>query len=167
MKKTILFSGFAAVAFFAAHTVAPAHAATSEYKFSLSGDKETPPNQTKGSGEGTATFDDVTHIFKYKVEFKDLTGPATAAHFHGPAKVGVPAGVTVPVKSPAPLTSPISGQALITAKQAKDLDAGLWYFNVHTAGNPKGEIRGQVEKLGAMGRAAESVKDTMGMGTKP
>ena len=164
MKKTMLFTGFAAAAFVAATTLAPAHAATSEYKFSLSGDKETPANMTKGSGDGTATFDDVTHILKYKVEFKDLTGPAVAAHFHGPAKEGVAAGVQVPVKSPAPLTSPITGQAIITAKQAMDLENGLWYFNIHTKVNPKGEIRGQVEKLGMVGKAAEDVKGSMGMG---
>jgi hypothetical protein len=28
----------------------------------------------------------------------------------------------------------------------KDLVAGKWYFNIHTAANPGGEIRGQIEK---------------------
>ncbi|HZX84937.1 MAG TPA: CHRD domain-containing protein, partial [Reyranella sp.] len=30
--------------------------------------------------------------------------------------------------------------------QAADLAAGRWYFNIHTAANPPGEIRGQVTK---------------------
>jgi hypothetical protein len=71
-----------------------------------------------------------------------LSGDATAAHFHGPATPGVNAGVTVPMK--APLTSPITGEATLTPEQAADLMAGKWYFNVHTAANPGGEIRGQL-----------------------
>ena len=46
----------------------------------------------------------------------------------------------------APLTSPIKGEATLTDAQAADLAAGRWYFNVHTAANPPGEIRGQVAK---------------------
>jgi hypothetical protein len=42
--------------------------------------------------------------------------------------------------------SPIDGTATLTADQVKDLLAGKWYFNVHTAQNPGGEIRGQIEK---------------------
>ena len=30
--------------------------------------------------------------------------------------------------------------------QAADLQAGKWYFNIHTAANKGGEIRGQVMK---------------------
>ncbi len=38
----------------------------------------------------------------------------------------------------------IKGMATLTDQQAKDLEAGLWYFNVHTAKFPDGEIRGQL-----------------------
>jgi hypothetical protein len=65
------------------------------------------------------------------------------AHFHGPAPVGVNAGVIVPVKGS--VASPIRGEATLTPEQSADLLAGKWYFNVHTAANPGGEIRGQVE----------------------
>ena len=80
----------------------------------------------------------------YTVTYKDLSGPATAAHFHGPAAAGANAGVVVPAA--APLASPIKGEATLTDAQAADLAAGRWYFNVHTAANPPGEIRGQVMK---------------------
>lgn len=70
-----------------------------------------------------------------------LSGPATAAHFHGPASAGANAGVVVPFANAA---SPIEGQATITAAQAADLMAGRWYANIHTAANPGGEIRGQM-----------------------
>ncbi len=32
----------------------------------------------------------------------------------------------------------------MTEQQAADLIAGQWYFNIHTAQNPDGELRGQV-----------------------
>jgi hypothetical protein len=42
------------------------------------------------------------------------------------------------------MSSPVNGSATLTAEQVTDLMAGKWYLNVHTAGNPGGEIRGQV-----------------------
>ena len=65
----------------------------------------------------------------------------TAAHFHGPAGAGVNAP---PVVNLTPLESPITGSAVLTDAQVADLKAGRWYINIHTAQNPKGEIRGQV-----------------------
>jgi hypothetical protein len=70
-----------------------------------------------------------------------LTGPASAAHFHGPAVAGSNAGVVIPFASAA---SPIEGQATLTPLQVADLMAGKWYANVHTATNKGGEIRGQM-----------------------
>jgi hypothetical protein len=42
------------------------------------------------------------------------------------------------------LPSPIKGSETLTPDQAKDLLAGKWYFNVHTAAHGPGEIRGQL-----------------------
>ena len=36
-------------------------------------------------------------MLQWKVTYEHLTGPATAAHFHGPAPVGQNAGVQVPI----------------------------------------------------------------------
>ena len=44
------------------------------------------------------------------------------------------------------LASPISGSATLTADQAKALDDGMMYFNIHTAAHKPGEIRGQMTK---------------------
>ena len=44
------------------------------------------------------------------------------------------------------VASPISGTATLTDAQAADLEAGKFYFNIHTAANPGGEVRGQVDK---------------------
>ena len=49
--------------------------------------------------------------------------------------------VPIDGKNPA---SPVSSTATLTDDQIKDLQAGKWYANVHTAANPGGEIRGQV-----------------------
>jgi CHRD domain len=122
--------------------VGAAHAATLNFSATLNGASETPPTASKGTGDMVGTLDTVTKTFSYKVNFAGLTGPATMAHFHGPAAVGVKAGVALSLgMNP---TSPITGTKVLTDAQVSDLEAGLWYVNVHTAANPGGEIRGQV-----------------------
>jgi hypothetical protein len=87
----------------------------------------------------------------WNIKYSGLTGDATAAHFHGPAKPGVAAGVMVPAAPKGgALLSPIVGSATLTDDQAKALMDGQMYFNVHTQANPAGEIRGQVVKAGGM-----------------
>ena len=39
-------------------------------------------------------------------------------------------------------------QRNLRSQFAKDLEAGNWYANVHTAANPGGEIRGQMMRAG-------------------
>jgi hypothetical protein len=102
---------------------------------------EVPPNMTRGSGMAEAWLNKDTNVLKYKITYDGLSGPATAAHFHGPAAAGANATPVVPFANPA---SPIEGTATLTAAQAADLMSGKWYANVHTAANPDGEIRGQM-----------------------
>jgi hypothetical protein len=131
-----------AVAFLA---FAPAaFAATETYKADLKPSTEVPANDSKGSGALTATYDTATKKLTYSAIYKDLTGPATAAHFHGPAGPGVNAAVVVPVKDMTP--SPLKGEATLTDDQVKQLQGGQMYFNIHTAAHKGGEIRGQVTK---------------------
>ena len=122
-----------------------AHAATINLKADLKASSEVPPKDSAGTGTLTGTLNTDTNDFKYQVNFSGLTGPAVAAHFHGPAAEGANAKPQVPVKG-SPVTSPIEGEATLTAEQAKDLMDGKWYFNLHTKANPGGEIRGQVVK---------------------
>ena len=103
---------------------------------------EVPPNASQGSGSVDAVFNKDTNLLRWKVNFTGLSGPATAAHFHGPAPAGANAGVVLPW--PSPITSPMEGSATLNATQVADLMAGRWYANIHTAANPGGEVRGQM-----------------------
>ncbi|MDP3739131.1 MAG: CHRD domain-containing protein [Hyphomonadaceae bacterium] len=94
-----------------------------------------------GKGAGTFTYDPATHTLTYNVTYEGLTGPAMAAHIHGPADPGANAPPVVPFAS---AVSPISGTATLTDAQAADLAAGKYYVNIHTAANRGGEIRGQI-----------------------
>jgi CHRD domain len=107
----------------------------------LSSAAEVPANASTGSGSLDATLDKGTNMLRWTVTYSGLSGPATMAHFHGPAMPGSNAGVVLPIGNPA---SPAQGQAALTESQIADLMAGKWYVNVHTAANPGGEIRGQV-----------------------
>ena len=122
-----------------------AHAATINLKADLKASAEVPPKDSAGTGTLTGTLNTETNEFTYHIEFSGLTGPVAAAHFHGPAAEGVNAKPQLPIKG-TPVTSPIDGKATLTAEQAKELVDGKWYFNLHTAANPGGEIRGQVLK---------------------
>jgi CHRD domain len=122
-----------------------AHAATINLKADLKASAEVPPKDSAGTGTLTATLNTETNEFTYHIEFSGLTGPVAAAHFHGPAAEGANAKPQLPIKG-TPITSPIDGKATLTAEQAKELVDGKWYFNLHTAANPGGEIRGQILK---------------------
>ena len=122
-----------------------ASAETIKFQAAMASKSEVPANASAGTGDAKATLDTATKVLQYTVTFKALTGPATAAHFHGPAASGANAGVAIPLGAKDP-AAPITGSATLTDAQIKDLQAGLWYVNVHTAANPGGEIRGQVSR---------------------
>jgi CHRD domain len=132
---------FAATTLTLALGLAPASADMIKYKADLTAAGEVPPTDSKGTGAVEATYDTATKTLTWSGSYADLTGPETAAHFHGPAAVGVNAPPMVPVEAPA---SPFKGSAVLTDAQAKAFADGMIYFNIHTAKNKGGEIRGQV-----------------------
>ena len=81
----------------------------------------------------------------WSVTYSGLSGPATMAHFHGPAAAGKngPPVIWLTEKGK-PVENPIKGEATLTPEQAQQFSAGEWYINVHTQANPGGEVRGQV-----------------------
>lgn len=94
--KTIL--KLAAATALLAMPLAAAHAATENVKAELTSSAETPPNDSKGTGTLTGSYDPSSRKLTYDVTYQDLTGPATMAHFHAPAPMGKSAGVEVPIK---------------------------------------------------------------------
>lgn len=113
----------------------------SHFTAQLKASSEVPPNTTGGTGQVTAALDGQTKMLTYTVSYSGLTGPPTAAHFHGPAPAGQNAPPVVPVTD---LANPMKGTATLSDAQVADLRSGRWYFNIHTAAHPGGEIRGQV-----------------------
>jgi hypothetical protein len=108
----------------------------------MRGANEVPPAASNANGQVDAVLNKDTRLLRWQLSYSGLSGPATAGHFHGPAMVGANAGVALPFTGP--VTSPMSGQATLTAAQTADLMAGKWYANIHTAKFPAGEIRGQM-----------------------
>ncbi|WP_426408137.1 CHRD domain-containing protein [Bradyrhizobium ganzhouense] len=119
-------------------------ASAEKLKAVLDAKSEVPATASSGTGTADIDYDAATKKLSWKVSYSGLTGPATAAHFHGPADTSKNAGVLVPI--PGIANSPAEGSATLTDAQASDLLAGKLYVNIHTAANPGGEIRGQVTK---------------------
>ena len=138
--RTLLAAGFIAVGLSACGTMGSSNMVVT--KSPMSASQEVPPNSSGASGTIETSYDKSSSVLKWKLTYSGLTGPAAAAHFHGPAAMGANAGVVLPF--PNPISSGMEGQATLTPAQAADFLAGKWYANVHTAANKGGEIRGQV-----------------------
>lgn len=65
-----------------------AQAAPQSFKVQLDGASEVPPVQTAGKATANITYDPVTRVLTWNVTYEGLSGPATMAHFHGPAAAG-------------------------------------------------------------------------------
>ena len=134
---------FASLAFAASVALAgPAFA--DKYKATLDAKAEVPPNASTATGTADIDYDPASKKLSWKVTYSGLSGPATAAHFHGPAEVGKNGGVAVAIPNAG--TSPVEGSATLNDTQAADFTSGKYYVNIHTQANPGGEIRGQVTK---------------------
>ena len=57
-------------------------------KVTLSGAAEVPANTSAGKGTADVDFDAASKKLTWKLTYSGLSGPATAAHFHGPAEAG-------------------------------------------------------------------------------
>jgi hypothetical protein len=99
--------------------------------------------KTVPSGLVVAKLNTATDMLTYSVTYAGLSGPVVAAHFHGPAPMTGNAGVLVPI--PGPYSSGMTGSVKVKPAVAKDILAGMTYVNLHTAANPMGEARAQIE----------------------
>jgi hypothetical protein len=141
--KTIRFLALAVAVFV---SMAAANANMLEFAALLDGLQETPPVATPATGDATLMVDDTTLDWTLTGNYSGLIGTVSAAHIHGPAPPGTPAGVIaggtlMAVGSP---NGTLSGAGTLTAAQFTDLMGGLFYVNVHSSFRPGGEIRGQL-----------------------
>ena len=77
-----------------------ARAETVPFGATLNGAAEVPPKTTNGNGTAVASLDTGTKVLTYTIAYAELTGPATAGHFHGPAEEGKNAGWPSPCPRP-------------------------------------------------------------------
>jgi hypothetical protein len=117
------------------------------FKVALSGEAERPdPVSTRASGFGVVTL--VGKAMRFQIAYSGLSGPATAAHFHGPATDSGATGILIdlePFNGGGFGTSGIlAGSTNLTDELLAHLADGLLYVNVHTEAHPAGEIRSQV-----------------------
>ncbi|MGB8194862.1 MAG: CHRD domain-containing protein [Chitinophagaceae bacterium] len=110
-----------------------------------SGAQEFPANAATATGTLTGTYNSSTNKLVYNISWSGLTGIPSGLHFHGPALPGVNAGILISLTiTTAAAAGGASGEAVLTEAQETDMLGGKWYWNVHTAAFPGGEIRGQV-----------------------
>src|SRR5262249_58853783 len=97
-------------------------AARMKSKADMKGRSEVPPVQSAGKGAVTATYDPGTKVLTWEGNFSGLSGPATAAHFHGPAEVGKNAAPVIWISEKGQnLSSPFKGHATLTHAPAAHL----------------------------------------------
>jgi hypothetical protein len=132
-KKSLL-----ATAIFTMGTIGLAFGA--DVKVTLSGANEVPPVQTSASGDGTISVADDGTVTG-SVTTKGIQGTAAHIHMGAPGSNGP---VVVPFTKDGDTYKAAAG-AKLNADQLKAFKSGQLYFNVHSAANPNGEIRGQLK----------------------
>ncbi len=144
MKKKILLglATFWAVIFLTTVTVK----ADTTFAGNLSGAQEVPANASTAKGFGVVTLTNNETQVYVSLTFSGLGSNQTAAHIHSPGAPGVIAPVILNIGS----TGATGGVFIpltfsVTPTQVAGLKAGLWYFDVHSANFPDGEIRGQIK----------------------
>ncbi|HCN36749.1 MAG TPA: hypothetical protein DIS94_03435 [Bacteroidetes bacterium] len=144
MKLKLLY-GFLMI--FSIFIINSAYSAHANFTANLTGSQENPPVTTTASGTGAFTLTNSNGL-NFSITVNGLSGAITGAHFHfGEVKTNGPV-----VKD---ITTFISGNTIKGSWKSTDtqplndslikaLLTGKIYVNIHTAANPNGEIRGQV-----------------------
>lgn len=112
----------------------------------------------QGTGTASITLSGTTLTFTGG-SYSGLTTASSAAHIHGPSgpypasagvlyNLGTLGAITLGSTSGTFSGSfglvPAVGPYTTTAQQIADLNAGLWYINIHNSTFPGGEIRGAI-----------------------
>jgi Cu/Zn superoxide dismutase len=114
---------------------------------SLSGARER-PTPAITSGIGSAGFTLAGRQLRFNITYSGLTGPATAAHIHGPGTAEEAVGVLINLApfhdGPFGAAGSFSGTVTLSEQQLAWVIDRLTYVNIHTTQYPGGEIRGQI-----------------------
>lgn len=115
----------------------------------LTSAEEVPPNTSTGTGTADVTYNKDNKMLTYKLSWSGLTGEPTMAHIHGTSPKGANSGprrdLTPYLQKSA--SGSFSDSVMVDGKEIKEdsLLLGFYYFNIHTAAHPGGEIRAQIE----------------------
>nr|WP_315217662.1 CHRD domain-containing protein [uncultured Duganella sp.] len=115
-------------------------AAPETFQVTLTGEQEAPKViATAANAKATLSLDRATRTISGSITVDGLV--PTLAHIHT-GEAGVAGPVTFPMTIAGNTATLVPTQ--LTVEQLATLDAGGFYFNVHSAANPGGEIRGQI-----------------------
>jgi hypothetical protein len=100
---------------------------------------------------GHADLELVNGLLSWEIHFFDLRSELTGAHFHsapsgsnGPVVINILANSVIELEDDSGISGAITGEKLLVELQIEQLEAGLFYINLHNSVFPFGEIRGQV-----------------------
>ena len=117
----------------------------------LSGASERPPHDVPASGQATLFL--VGTQLTFNITYKNLSGPATLAHIHGPGTTMQTVSVLIDLarfhNGPFGTEGSFTGTTNLAPNVYTSLVDRLTYINVHTGNNPIGEIRGQIYPKGS------------------
>ena len=125
------------------------------YGDTMTGAQNVPPIATSATGQGTFVISADGSTITYLITYSGLSGTVTASHIHTGA-AGVGGGAILPMTAgPSPMSGTLTaanftaaGSITTFAEAVAAIRAGATYFNLHTAANPGGEIRGQILAAG-------------------
>ena len=122
-------------------------AQSSSYRVFLDGDQEVPPVATTGTGLADVTLDTSTGAVTITGTFQNLAGAMQSVVLHGTAPIGSTAGSVLTFNASGVTTGSFDGSLTLNAQGIQDMQAGLYYIDLHTDAFPGGELRGQIVQI--------------------
>lgn len=110
----------------------------------VNGAQVVPASTSSASGIITGSFDGGSNTLLGTLKWAGLSGAPTAIHIHGgmPGKNGYPYHVMVTF--PKGKTDSLNFRSVFTESEEGGISKSAYYFDIHTAAFPQGEVRGQI-----------------------